>query len=132
MTTATALATAIAFHAARADETTLGGADAAQTSGYTEYIHSCAACHGLDGAGDGPLASALVAQPSDLTGLAERNGGVFPFERVKETIASGGDILSHGSGEMPVWRETFRSHLSPVATEELLAALARHLERIQR
>ena len=38
----------------------------------------CASCHGADGTGHGPAASALRTQPADLTILARRNGGVFP------------------------------------------------------
>jgi mono/diheme cytochrome c family protein len=42
---------------------------------YTEY---CASCHGEDGKGMGPAASALKAPPSDLTTLAKRHAGKFP------------------------------------------------------
>jgi mono/diheme cytochrome c family protein len=68
----------------------------------------CAACHGADGKGDGPVASALKAKPADLTVLAKKNGGMFPVERVQKFV-SGDDpsLSSHGSREMPVWGPIF-------------------------
>ena len=62
----------------------------------------CAACHGVDGRGGGPAASALRTPPPDLTTLARRNGG-FPRELVVAFV-EGTDWLSltHGSGDMPV------------------------------
>jgi hypothetical protein len=38
----------------------------------------------------------------DLTTLAKRNGGVFPINRVFDTIEGEG-IASHGSRDMPIW-----------------------------
>jgi mono/diheme cytochrome c family protein len=68
----------------------------------------CAACHGADGKGDGPAASALKAKPANLTILAKKNDGKFPTERVEKFI-SGDDpsLSSHGSREMPVWGPIF-------------------------
>jgi mono/diheme cytochrome c family protein len=68
----------------------------------------CAPCHGPEGKGNGPAASALKTKPADLTMLAKNNGGKFPTERVQKFI-SGDDpsLLSHGSREMPVWGPIF-------------------------
>ncbi len=68
----------------------------------------CAACHGLDGKGHGPVAAALKGKPADLTLLAKNNGGEFPVERVQKFI-SGDDpsLPAHGSREMPVWGPIF-------------------------
>ncbi len=68
----------------------------------------CAACHGIEGKGNGPAASSLKTKPADLTVLAKNNGGKFPVERVKRFI-SGDDptLTSHGSREMPVWGPIF-------------------------
>lgn len=71
---------------------------------YHEY---CASCHGLDGRGNGPVASALNTRPSDLTRIAERNGGIFPLERVKKIIAGDQIVSAHGPREMPVWGPIF-------------------------
>ena len=67
----------------------------------------CATCHGDDGKGNGPVASALNAKPSDLTTIASRNGGVFPAQRVGKIIAGDNLVLAHGSREMPIWGPIF-------------------------
>lgn len=56
------------------------------TSGRAQYETFCLACHGEAGRGDGPLAESLTKRPADLTGIAARNGGVFPMARVMSTI----------------------------------------------
>jgi hypothetical protein len=48
-------------------------------AGKTEYLSSCADCHGPDGKGTGPLASKLKTKPADLTIIAKKNNGVFPL-----------------------------------------------------
>jgi mono/diheme cytochrome c family protein len=68
----------------------------------------CAACHGSDAKGDGPVAPTLKTKPADLTVLAKNNQGVFPRQIVLKII-SGDDtsLLAHGSREMPVWGPIF-------------------------
>jgi mono/diheme cytochrome c family protein len=68
----------------------------------------CAACHGPDGKGNGPVGAALKIKPADLTVLAKNNGGKFPTQRIQKFI-SGDDpsLLSHGTREMPVWGPIF-------------------------
>jgi len=75
--------------------------------GKTEYQSSCAACHGIDGKGDGPVGKELKTPPADLTILAKNNSGVFPYEMVYETIDGRHTIGSHGTREMPVWGYRF-------------------------
>lgn len=61
------------------------GAKAARVAhGADMYAVYCTSCHGQDARGDGPLADDLSVRPADLTGLAARNGGVFPYA---ETMA---------------------------------------------
>jgi mono/diheme cytochrome c family protein len=67
----------------------------------------CAACHGADAKGGGPLAPALKTKVPDLTLLAKNNGGKFPLERVRGQILGDDTALSHGSREMPVWGPIF-------------------------
>jgi mono/diheme cytochrome c family protein len=72
------------------------------------YRAHCAACHGPDGKGGGPVAPSLQVKPADLTRLAKNSGGAFPETRVRRIIS--GDeptLLSHGSREMPVWGPIF-------------------------
>ena len=42
------------------------------TDGKQMYTSYCAPCHGVDGKGNGPAASALKARPTDLTELAKK------------------------------------------------------------
>ena len=53
-----------------------------QSYGEAEYLNSCAACHGPNGKGDGPMAEELTKRPADLTVLQEKNDGEFPYHRV--------------------------------------------------
>ena len=75
--------------------------------GKTEYQSSCAACHGLDAKGDGPLSKNLKISPADLTILAKKNNGVFPVNTVYKIIDGRNSISSHGTREMPIWGYQF-------------------------
>ena len=78
--------------------------------GVDNFRDYCSPCHGRDGTGRGPVASALKTPPSDLTQLAAKNNGVFPRARVRDYITNGaGDIAAHGTSTMPVWGPTFRA-----------------------
>ncbi len=54
------------------------------------------------------MGAILKVPPPDLTALAERNGGVFPFDRVFRVIDGRVPVEGHGSSDMPVWGRTFR------------------------
>jgi mono/diheme cytochrome c family protein len=72
-------------------------------SGKLEYESSCAACHGVDGRGNGPVSEQLKTHPADLTILAKNNNGVFPSDRVYQVIdGRSSTIGSHGTREMPI------------------------------
>jgi mono/diheme cytochrome c family protein len=74
---------------------------------FTEY---CAPCHGADGKGNGPAASAMKAQPTDLTQLARKHEGNYPANHVASVLRFGeGTTGAHGSAEMPVWGPLFHS-----------------------
>jgi mono/diheme cytochrome c family protein len=70
------------------------------------FQQNCAACHGAEGAGDGPVAKYIEPKPADLGQLAASNDGVYPFGRVWESIASG-SYSAHGTSMMPVWGDLF-------------------------
>jgi hypothetical protein len=74
-----------------------------QDIGKAEYIFVCAACHGADGKGAGPMADALKTKPADLTTITKRNHGVFPLNRIYETIDGRAEVKLHGSRDMPIW-----------------------------
>lgn len=78
-------------------------------SGKDMYLAYCASCHGTDGKGNGPAASAMRTAPTDLTQLAASNGGRFPENHVSEMIKGDYETPSHGSKDMPVWGSVFAS-----------------------
>ncbi len=71
------------------------------------YRAHCAACHGAEGKGNGPLAPALKTLPADLTVLSRNNKGEFPANRVRKFVSGDQISASHGSREMPVWGPIF-------------------------
>jgi len=71
--------------------------------GKVEFNASCASCHGVDGQGNGPMAAYLMGKLPNLSTLAKRNNGVFPFAHVYDTIEGTAAVKGHGSREMPVW-----------------------------
>src|SRR5690348_9880341 len=72
------------------------------SSGQEMFKTYCATCHGPDGKGNGPAASALKKPPADLTQLARKHNGKFPDAYVAAKLKSV-DQPVHGSKEMPVW-----------------------------
>lgn len=92
----------------------------------------CAACHGEDAKGGGPLASALKSKVPDLTVLAKNNGGQFPSARVRRTIMGDEVLSSHGSREMPIWGSIFHQIEEDVDWGNVrLENLVKYLESIQ-
>jgi mono/diheme cytochrome c family protein len=81
----------------------------APLSGAHMFKAYCAACHGKDAKGNGPIAAALKQPPADLTTLAKRNGGIFPNRYVQDVLRNGVKAPAHGDAEMPVWGPLFRS-----------------------
>ncbi len=76
--------------------------------GRAEYQSSCAACHGVDGKGDGPVSKELKTPPADLTVLAKNNNGVFPYDMVYQVIdGRNSTIASHGTRDLPIWGYRF-------------------------
>ena len=103
--------------------------------GASIFRNYCAACHGLDGRGNGPLSKTLRREVHDLTRLSQRNGGAFPAVHVRTTIMFGADDLipAHGSKEMPIWGPIFHEiefdrDLGNVRLENV----TKYLESIQR
>ena len=78
-------------------------------SGQEMFNTYCAVCHGKDGKGAGPAASALKKAPADLTTLASRNSGKFPDLKVSRYIEGLDQVDAHGTRDMPMWGEMFRS-----------------------
>jgi len=69
----------------------------------------CAPCHGADGKGEGPRADSLRYHPADLSQIAARNGGSFPFEKVVRIVDGRVPVKGHGAPDMPVWGDAFKN-----------------------
>jgi mono/diheme cytochrome c family protein len=94
------------------------------------YQQHCISCHGLEGTGDGPAASALKVPPADLTRISHRSRG-FPSEKVLDWIEGEKYAVGHGSREMPVWGKRFR-RAGQTGRPGEIQALASYLESIQK
>ncbi len=78
-------------------------------SGQAMFKSYCAVCHGTDGKGNGPAATAMKTQPTDLTLLAQKNGGKYPSAHVAAVIRGQATLPAHGSPDMPIWGPLFSS-----------------------
>ncbi len=115
----------------------LWAADFVSMSGEELYRRFCAACHGIEGRGDGPVASYFTVEVPDLTLIARRARGTFPRERVARIIDGRHIIGAHGTRTMPVWGEDFtRAELgnpdAGKATELLIERLVEYVSQMQR
>jgi hypothetical protein len=117
-------------------------ADVPVDVGKGEYDSACAVCHGLDGKGDGYMATQLTVRVPDLTLLAKHNKGIFPFDRVYQVIDGRQEVKAHGTREMPIWGRAFNRQTSiyfenypPQDTESAarsrILALTEYLYRLQ-
>lgn len=104
--------------------------------GHKTYLSVCAGCHGDTGKGDGPIAPELVNKPPDLTKIATRNDGRFPFWHVYQTVNGRRIPRAHGTPDMPVWGrrpEKFYGGFAPgeTTTREWMLAVTFYLQSIQ-
>jgi mono/diheme cytochrome c family protein len=77
------------------------------TPGVSVFRTYCATCHGITARGDGPVVSAMMKKPANLTEITKRNGGTFPSEMVFKTIDGRQLVRGHGGPDMPVWGDAF-------------------------
>ena len=91
----------------------------------------CAVCHGNDGTGGGPAAKALTKAPADLTKISARNNGTFPGVKVRRYIEGVDDVAAHGTRDMPMWGDLFRS-LNRDTAQIRVEALAQYLQAMQK
>jgi mono/diheme cytochrome c family protein len=103
--------------------------------GATIFRSNCAACHGLEGRGNGSASKALKRNLSDLTRLSQRNGGTFPAAHVRTAIMFGADDLppAHGSKPMPSWGAIFHEiEFDQDLGNVRLENVTKYLESLQR
>lgn len=109
-----------------------GADDMAVQQGKQLYTKYCASCHGNDAKGDGTVGLLMNPKASDLTVMAKKNGGKFPFYETMLLIngrsatsqnpdaSLPGLPKAHGAASMPVWGEVFsRDELSKGSSMDL-------------
>lgn len=90
----------------------------------------CAVCHGKEAKGNGQAASSLAKTPADLTRISARNGGKFPDTRVKRYIEGLDEVPAHGTRDMPMWGDLFKS-LNRDTVQIRVQALSDYLKSLQ-
>jgi mono/diheme cytochrome c family protein len=107
-------------------------------SGQQDFEQYCADCHGVkaDGRGTSRVLSPEYPPP-DLTHLAQKNGGKFPFDRVVSIIDGRENIPSHARVEMPFWGVTMQEpgkEFTPASNAKVKAridAIVKYIETLQ-
>lgn len=126
--------------AAIATLTLVACTEPSEPQGALLFAENCAACHGADARGDGPLTKEYEVNAPDLTLIAYRNSGTFPKAEVMSTI-DGFTRVQHGNIVMPEFGAVLSE--GPVVmydsgdgiatpTPAALVALAEYLESLQR
>ena len=103
-------------------------------SGSYVFHTYCASCHGATAKGDGPLADSMKRRPADLTEIAKRNAGVFPSDRVFQSIDGRKPVKGHGGPDMPVWGDAFARASDSggeASVRDRIQSLVVYLESIQ-
>jgi len=101
-------------------------------AGKEEFQAHCTACHGDDARGDGRLAELLTVKPTDLTGIAKKSGGTFPFWQVYGVIE--GAVPVKGHIYMPDWKSRFEADQTKRGYDDAylrILTLTHYLESIQ-
>ncbi len=96
------------------------------TQGKADFIQHCAPCHSASGKGNGPRLNVIPGiKPKDLTKIAARNGGIFPYREVEDTIDGRKNIPSHKRFDMPFWGVKFQQQGQEFTPESEAKAKAR-------
>lgn len=87
--------------------------------GQQEFRDHCAACHGLEGRGDGPIGPYLKTPAPNLATITDRYGGKFPFREIYEIIDGRRVTASHGSRDMPLWGDRYLRDAKPITPDQV-------------
>lgn len=105
---------------------------AAQPTSMDLFVNDCAACHGVDGSGNGPLAAELKVAPTNLRLLKQSNGGRFPSRVVQHSIDGRAMPRSHGLPDMPVWgRQWIREGINDAEIQARVISITSYIASIQ-
>lgn len=107
-------------------------------AGRQEYLAACAACHGENADGNGPIASMFTSPVPNLRQIAARNDGVFPTLKVFMVVDGRTGIKAHGD-PMPMFGRRYEAEAEdlagPFGAEQMVRArvleLVYYLESIQ-
>ncbi len=109
-------------------------------SGEEMYVKLCSTCHGINGDGHGPAAPAFKLPVADLTTLAKRNGGKFPYDDFDLIMRFGKETVDHGFHSsakcpecMPVWEPLFATlpNETEASIHQRIGNLARYVASLQ-
>ena len=107
---------------------------AADDTGARLYLNHCAACHGDDGEGTGPVAASMRATMPNLRALTQRNGGVFPSDSITAYVDGRNLNAAHGDRLMPIWGDVFRGDEQGTAKRTVrrrIAAVVDYVRQLQ-
>ena len=132
----TIIASLIAFAVAGAAQPTIQKTQPKAVSpsdGKAMFMEYCAVCHGTEGKGNGPAASALKKAPADLTQLtAHASDGKFPGVHVSLFIQGADTVQAHGTRDMPIWGDVFKSmNRDQMVTAQRVSNLTDYVKSIQ-
>jgi mono/diheme cytochrome c family protein len=106
--------------------------------GQATFQQYCATCHGAKADGTGPMTQMLTTAVPDLTGLSQRNDGVFPMLEVIHIVDGRTGLRGHG-GPMPVYGAIFDDEATnagpyggPLYTRGKILSVAYYLENLQK
>jgi mono/diheme cytochrome c family protein len=103
-------------------------------SGKQVFKDYCAACHGMDGKGNGPAVQFLKAPPPDLTTMAKRYNEKSVGLKLEAILSFGTESKAHGTLDMPTWGPMFRT-LNPDKNNQVaklrMYNLAEYVKSIQ-
>ena len=103
-------------------------------SGAELYANHCAACHGAEGEGGGPVAAVMQVTVPNLRTLRMRNRGVFPADAIAAYVDGREIKASHGDRQMPIWGDVFRAEQpagGDAAVRARIAAIVAFIEALQ-
>ena len=105
--------------------------------GAEEYMVACAACHGEQADGNGPIATMFKGVVPDLRKITASNDGEFPTLKVFQIIDGRSGVAAHGA-PMPIFGNRYKVEAGDIgaygnesAVRARVLELVYYLESIQ-